>query len=132
MLSQLLNEVFDTSGWVLSSVGATNAASTIRGGIVSGGNASSSVVSSNATGTVAGTAVTAGGQSVKPMHKSNSLTSSQSLFMTQRGSGGGHHKAKASASGAVLFNSSAFQEQEEAELVALEQNLVSYVCSESH
>ncbi|KAM7534242.1 hypothetical protein Aperf_G00000106724 [Anoplocephala perfoliata] len=110
--------------WVLSSVGAKNATSTIRGGIFSGGNASSSVVSSNVTGTVTGTTV--GGQSVKPMHKSNSLNSSQSLFMTQRGSGGGHQKSKSSASGAVILNTSALQKQDEGELVAtsaLERNL---------
>ncbi|KAM3177529.1 hypothetical protein ACTXT7_004401 [Hymenolepis weldensis] len=113
--------------WILSSVGAANVASTVRGGggVFGGGNASS-IVSSNVTGIVAGTTMTVGGSSLKhqqhqrPMHKSNSLNSSQSLFITHQKSTGCHKsKSSTSGGGAVILNSiSAFQKPEEAKLVA--------------
>nr|CDS22165.1 smoothened [Echinococcus granulosus] len=94
--------------WVMSSVGATNATSTIRG---VGGN-TSSVASSNAAATTA-VAVAA----AKPIHKSNSLTSSQSLFTAHRG-----HKPRSSAGGA-LFNPFSSIQREEEVAATLEHNL---------
>ncbi|KAL5969509.1 hypothetical protein TSMEX_002783, partial [Taenia solium] len=94
--------------WVMSSIGATNAMSIFRG---AGGNASS-VVSSNAAATTA-VAVAA----AKPIHKSNSLTSSQSLFTAHHG-----HKSRSSARGA-LFNPLSSIQREEEVAATLEHNL---------
>uniref|UniRef100_A0A5K3FEB1 Frizzled/Smoothened transmembrane domain-containing protein n=1 Tax=Mesocestoides corti TaxID=53468 RepID=A0A5K3FEB1_MESCO len=70
---------------VLSSVGLTNTASIARRGGGVGGN-TSSVVISNATSAAAA-----------PMHKSNSLNSSQSLFASRRG-------RRSPLEGETLFN----------------------------
>ncbi|VDK37058.1 unnamed protein product [Taenia asiatica] len=94
--------------WVMSSVGATNAMSIFRG---AGGNASS-VVSSNAAATTAVVVAAA-----KPIHKSNSLTSSQSLFTAHHG-----HKSRSSARGA-LFNPFSSIQREEEVAATLEHNL---------
>ncbi|VDN96823.1 unnamed protein product [Rodentolepis nana] len=117
---------FTPSSWILSSVGAANGASTVRiggGGGFGAGNASS-VVSSSGTGTMVGTTVTIGGLALKrqqqPMHKSNSLNSSQSLFLTHQQSTN-RHKSKSSASdggAAILSSISHLQKREEDKLVA--------------
>lgn len=93
----------------MSSVGATNAASIFRG---AGGN-TSSVVSSNAAATTAVAVAPA-----KPIHKSNSLTSSQSLFTAHHG-----HKSRSSARGA-LFNPFSSIQREEEVAATFEHNLV--------
>lgn len=103
----------------MSTVGPTTVQRS--GGAFGCGN-DSSVVSSSATGTAAGTTVTVGERPFKAhqcmqQRESNSLNSSQSLFMTQPKSFAHQKAAKSSSSGGTaLFNSvSLLQKQEEPE-----------------